>query len=221
MNASVATLHYVFDPLCGWCYAAAPLVEATRRVQGLAVMLHGGGMMSGANRRTITPQWREYVMPHDRRIAQLSGQPFGDAYVDDLLRDTDAVMDSTPPTTAILAAEQLGGLGLAMLHRLQRAHYLEGRRIADSDVLAALAADLGLNAKAFAQTFNALSGNATTTHFTESREWLHAAGGQGFPTFALQGPDGPLTRLDASRYLGQPDAWVARLEDIVSTLSTL
>ena len=22
------TLHYVYDPLCGWCYGAAPLLEA-------------------------------------------------------------------------------------------------------------------------------------------------------------------------------------------------
>ncbi|MEG1327174.1 MAG: DsbA family protein, partial [Janthinobacterium sp.] len=26
------TLHYIFDPLCGWCYGAAPLVEAARAV---------------------------------------------------------------------------------------------------------------------------------------------------------------------------------------------
>lgn len=33
----MATLHYIFDPLCGWCYGAAPLVEAARTVPGLAV----------------------------------------------------------------------------------------------------------------------------------------------------------------------------------------
>lgn len=26
MRASI--LHYVYDPLCGWCYAATPMVEA-------------------------------------------------------------------------------------------------------------------------------------------------------------------------------------------------
>src|SRR5437899_7409366 len=80
-----ATLHYVFDPLCGWCYAAEPLVEAARGVPGLSVEFHGGGMMTGPNRRKITPEWRDYVMPHDHRIAQLSGQPFGAAYFDGLL----------------------------------------------------------------------------------------------------------------------------------------
>lgn len=43
----MATLHYIFDPLCGWCYGAAPLVEAARTVPGLAVAFHGGGMLAG------------------------------------------------------------------------------------------------------------------------------------------------------------------------------
>lgn len=62
-------LHYIFDPLCGWCYAAAPLVEAAEELPGLAIELHAGGMLSGYYRRLITPQWQEYVIPHDRRIA--------------------------------------------------------------------------------------------------------------------------------------------------------
>jgi hypothetical protein len=26
------TLHHIYDPLCGWCYAVAPLVRAAREV---------------------------------------------------------------------------------------------------------------------------------------------------------------------------------------------
>lgn len=141
---SAATLHYIFDPLCGWCYAAAPLLQAASTLPGLAIALHGGGMLAGSNRRPVTPQWRAHVLPHDQRIAALSGQPFGDAYFDGLLRDSGAVLDSAPPTTAILAAEALAGRGLQMLARQQRAHYVEGRRIADASVLQALAADIGL-----------------------------------------------------------------------------
>lgn len=110
MNAGApsAVLHYIFDPLCGWCYAAAPLVQAARQLPDLAIALHGGGMLAGPNRIAITPRWRDHVVPHDRRIAQLTGQPFGEAYFDGLLRDPMAMMDSEPPTTAILAAQALG-----------------------------------------------------------------------------------------------------------------
>ncbi|RZI72767.1 MAG: DsbA family protein [Variovorax sp.] len=212
----MSTLHYVFDPLCGWCYAAAPLAAAARDVADLRIALHGGGMMAGANRRAITPQWRAYVMPHDRRIAQLSGQPFGTGYFDGLLNDTTVVMDSAPPTTAILAAEQASGRGLDLLHRLQQAHYVEGRRIADADVLGMLAEDIGLDRAAFDAAFARLSGAATERHFTATRALLAEVGGQGFPTFALQHADGRTTRLDASAFLGRPDAWVAQLGQMIS-----
>ncbi|KQP14397.1 DsbA family protein [Pseudorhodoferax sp. Leaf267] len=210
------TLHYVFDPLCGWCYAAAPLVDAARDLPGLRVQFHGGGMMTGANRRAITPQWRDYVMPHDRRIAALTGQPFGDAYFDGLLRDTDAVMDSAPPTTAVLAAEALAGRGLDMAHRVQRAHYAQGRRIADVAVLQSLAADLGLDATAFADAYERLAGAPTQAHIADSRQWLARAGGQGFPTFALQREGGALVPLDIGPWLGRPAPWRAHLQGLLA-----
>ena len=210
-----ATLHYVFDPLCGWCYAAAPLVAAARGVPGLKVAFHGGGMMTGANRRAITPQWREYVMPHDRRITELTGQPFGEGYFEGLLRDTGAVMDSEPPTTAVLAAESLrAGGGLDMVHRLQQAHYVEGRRIADADVLAEMAVDIGFDA--FKAAFARLSGEATAQHIAESRQLLQRAGGQGFPTFVLAQADGHATRIDAGPWLGRADDWKAKLAALVA-----
>jgi putative protein-disulfide isomerase len=216
-NSDTATLHYIFDPMCGWCYAAAPLVDAARSVPGLKVEFHGGGMMTGANRRAISPQWREYVMPHDRRIAELTGQPFGEPYFEGLLRDTGAVMDSEPPTTAILAAEALrAGGGLDMVHRLQRAHYVEGRRIADADVLTALAVELGFDAEAFASAFARLSGEATSQHIAASRQLLQRAGGQGFPTFVLTQADGPASRIDIGPWLGRAEDWKAQLAAFVT-----
>lgn len=210
--APAAVLHYVFDPLCGWCYAAAPLIEAARGVAGLAVAFHAGGMLTGANRRPITAQWRDFVIPADQRIAQLSGQPFGEAYRDGLLRDTAAVLDSEPPTTAVLAAQAVAGRGLDMLHRLQQAHYVEGRRIADAHVLASQAAAIGLDEAAFAAAFAECAGAPTQAHIAQSRQLLARLGGQGFPTLALQRPGGAAVRIDVGPWLGRPEAFAAELE---------
>ncbi|MBO9649917.1 MAG: DsbA family protein [Variovorax sp.] len=211
-----ATLHYIFDPLCGWCYAAAPLVEAARAIPGLRIELHGGGMMTGPNRRPITPAWRSYVMPHDHRIAELSGQPFGAAYFDGLLNDVGAMLDSTPPLTAVLAAQAVADRGLDMLNRVQRAHYVDGRRIAERPVLEDLAADIGLAPTNFATAFDELSGESTHRHIAHSRQWLARAGGQGFPTFALETGTAQVVPVEAGRFLGQPDAWTAHLEQLIA-----
>jgi putative protein-disulfide isomerase len=202
-------LHYIYDPLCGWCYGAKPLIQAARTV--LPVLAHGGGMMTGANRQKVSVQLRNYVMPHDRRIAEYTGQPFGEAYFEGLLRDEEAVFDSAPPTAAVLAAEQLDGRGLALLERLQTAHYVEGRRIADEAVLLELANSIGFEAEAFRRSFTEIDVNA---HFLESRALLAKLGGQGFPTLALE-RDGRLTLIDIGPWLGKPDAFAQWLRQAV------
>lgn len=206
-------LHYIYDPFCGWCYAAAPLVGAARRV--LAVQAHGGGMMAGRQRQTVSPQLRGYVMPHDRRIAELTGQPFGDAYFDKLLLDREAVFDSAPPIAAMLAAERLAGRGLDLLSRLQTAHYVEGRRIAETPVLVELAGTIGLDRAAFAAALEATQGAATLAHIEDSRRRLAEVGGRGFPTFVLERA-GCRTLVDSSAYLGRPEAWQALLEEAIT-----
>ncbi|MFJ4138510.1 DsbA family protein [Pseudomonas fragi] len=203
-----SVLHYIYDPLCGWCYGAKPLIEAARGV--LPVVAHGGGMMAGAQRQTVSAQLRDYVMPHDHRIAQYTGQPFGEAYFEGLLRDTTAVFDSAPPTTAVLAAEQLAGRGLDMLGLLQTAHYAEGRRIADKEVLLAVAAEMGLDADDFRAAYAAISGEVTQAHFKASRQLLSRVGGQGFPTVVLE-QSGQYRVIDLGPYLGKPEAFAAWL----------
>ena len=200
----MSTLHYIHDPLCGWCYAAAPLVKAAREL--MPVVLHGGGLMTGPRRQHATPALRAYVMPHDRRIAQLSGQPFGEAYFEGLLRDADALFDSEPPITALLAADELRGLGPELLARMQTAHYVEGRRIADPAVLTALAAAVGIGAEDFGPAFVRLQGAATQRHIEASRALLARADGGGFPTLLLE-REGRMERLDIQAWFGRPDAW--------------
>ncbi|WP_279211444.1 DsbA family protein [Delftia acidovorans] len=222
-------LHYIFDPLCGWCYAAAPLVKAARSVPGVTLQWHGGGMLTGAHTRTITADWRGHVMPHDQRIAEMTGQPFGTAYFDGLLNDLGAVLDSEPPTTALLAAEELAGRGLDMLARQQQAHYVEGRRISDPAVLLELARDLGLDVAAFTDAFQRLSGAATQAHIAQAREWLELAQGQGFPTFALefdhpeaeQPGQRAIQRIDIGPWLGDADGWAQQLGEWVQQVAAI
>jgi putative protein-disulfide isomerase len=120
-------------------------------------------------------------------------------------------MDSEPPITAALAAEALAGRGLDMTHRIQRAHYEEGRRIADVPVLRELAAEIGLSPEAFDAEYARQAGTPTQQHIAASRQWLDRVGGQGFPTFALEDADGRLGVIDIGPWLGQPERWAQAL----------
>ena len=212
-------LHYIYDPLCGWCYGAAPLAQAAQAMSGVNVELHGGGMMTGNNRRQVTPQWHDYVLPHDQRIAELTGQPFGRPYFDKLLRDTSVVLDSAPPTAAVLAAERMANKGYEMLHHVQRAHYEQGRKIADVGVLTQCADEIGLDPVAFANEYAFVNADGLEQHIKESRVLLANVGGHGFPTFVLETADGNREIVQTGEFLGNIDAWRAFLQAKIGGLA--
>lgn len=194
-------LHYIYDPLCGWCYGAAPLIEVA--AQFSAIRLHAGGMMTGSRRQQVTPELRQFVQPHDLRIAKLTGQPFSTAYTDGLLTDHSAVFDSAPPIAAILAAEQLAGKGLAMLSALQQAHYQQGRRIADQQTLSALASALALKTTDFDTLYPQMLHTGVAAHISQTRQLMSQLQAQGFPSMGLSTAQG-IVRLDLTPWFGQP-----------------
>ena len=212
---STATLHYIYDPLCGWCYGSAPLVKAAREIGGLQVVLHGGGMMAGSARQLASESLREFIMPHVARITGMTGQPFAEAYTNGLLRDRTALLDSEPPTAAILAVEAAAGRGADMLVHMQKAHYVEGRGLSDRAALAGLAEDIGIERAVFDAEFSKALGSTVQAHMTESRRLLSRVGGQGFPTFALETPRG-LAMVDSARWLGKPAEWRKALESTIA-----
>ena len=206
------TLHYVYDPLCGWCYGAAPLLEAAAGIPGLQVALHAGGLWLGPRRQQMGQALRDHVRPHDERIQALTGQPFGERYFNELLLCDGLFLDSEPPIRAILAVTELGGDGLSLLHRIQQSHYLDGQWVGDQAHLVRLAQEQGITPEAFALAFGQVD---LAGHLAQSQGWLRRLGGQGFPTLGLM-QGGSLIPLPASSFLGEPQAFVSHLAALMA-----
>lgn len=178
-------LHYIYDPLCGWCYAAESLIDAVRRQtqHQLPFALHAGGLFS---RTRLPAAMRAHIKHADARIGELTWQTFGQAYLHGLLDDPNTVYDSVPPVTAILAADQVKpGSDLSMLAAIQHAHYRQGRRVVDLHVLVELAGSLGLATDAFEAAYE-MASSKVDQHMAQSRDLMHRAQARGFPTFLLQ-----------------------------------
>lgn len=208
---STTTLHYIHDPLCGWCYAAQPLVGAALAQLGsrLALRLHGGGLFGEP--RQVDAALAQHIVHSDERIAQLSGQPFGEAYRQGLLADDGTVLYSLPPVAAVLAAESLDAAqAYPMLAAIQNAHYQRGLRVTEPAVLGELAEEIGLDGTRFALAYAAADGHAVFEHVQASRRLLDEGGGQGFPTLLLE-TGGRRTLLPHHHYYGRPDAFVQAL----------
>lgn len=200
---SDTTLHYVYDPFCGWCYGAAPLISAAATLEQLDIKLHSGGMLAGSQAQRMSQDWREFVIPHEQRITALSGQEFGAAYQQQAQFDYSIVLDSAPPTAAMLAAQAVAGKGLSMLKRLQTAYYVEGLAIADTAVIQGLAQELGLDLADFGPAFAEALADVQQ-HFQQSGELLHTLGGRGYPTIALE-KNGNFTLFPLGQFLGKPE----------------
>ena len=180
-----ATLHYIYDPLCGWCYCAEPLVNAADSVAGLTVRMHGGGLWPDPTR--LPAETREYIRQMDERAARISGQPYGAAYLDGLLTDPTMTLESRPTTAAVLAAESLGeGLGLRMLRGIQHAHYERGLRVVEPAVLEQIAGEIGLDPTRFREAMTAVP---VDQHIINTRRLMQQIGAGGFPAFVLEVED--------------------------------
>ena len=209
MTSSI--LHYVYDPLCGWCYAAEPLVEAAAEA-GVSIVLHGGGLWDPG---VHAPEAKRRSMREtDARIARLTGQPFGEAYLEGLLVHPASVWWSRPTIAAVLAAESLEArCGPAMIAAVQRAHYLDGRRVVEDAVLVEAAGAIGIDPARFTQALQAVP---VDDHIQATRRLMQGYGLQGFPSFLLE-RDGRVARLPHEACYGRPADFVAAIQTAAGT----
>ncbi|WP_428241844.1 DsbA family protein [Gynuella sp.] len=194
-------LHYLFDPLCGWCYGAAPLLEELAVLSDVSIELHAGGLWLGNRRQPMGKALRDYVRPHDERIESLTGQPFGERYFNELLLDSRLRIDSEPPIRAILALVMLGGNGLTMLHRIQQSHYRDGLWVGDKKLLVDLALEQEIEPPAFVSAYDDVDLNK---HLNDSQDWLRQLGGSGYPTLGIE-RNGQLLPVPISLFYGNPE----------------
>ena len=203
-----ATLHYIYDPLCGWCYGAEPLVRAAATVPDLSLELHAGGLWPQPTQ--LPPDMRRYIQQADARIAEMSGQPFGQPYLSGSLLDPTLVLDSRPTIAAVLAAAALDpSKALPMLRGIQHAHYEHGRRVVERDVLGDIAQVCGLARERFAA---ALDDVPVDAHIAATHRLMGKVGSAGFPTFVLQIGD-ELFGVPHQQFASRPaelEAWLRR-----------
>lgn len=208
-----AKLHYIFDPLCGWCYAANPLLAALNERFGdeFELVFHPGLLF--AEPRSIDPSYREHIVSADLRIAELAGVEFGAPYIKRVRTAPVLRYHSEPPAVAVMAVNALEPkLGLRMLEAIQKAHYQQGEDVSDLLTLSKLAQGLGLDVEHFTQAQMNVQ-QILPSIAAEARNLMQTVGGNGFPTLVLE-RNGEYQKLDHNSAYGKPYVFsnsVARL----------
>jgi putative protein-disulfide isomerase len=147
-------LWFVFDPLCGWCYAAHPALASLQAGCEIPLRFFPSGIFAGANGRPMTAEFRDYAWDHDQHIQQLTGQAFTDVYYRQVLSDFSRPLDSAAATLAFqVLYQQAPERGVELLHRIQALRYVHGQDITSPEVLAGLAAEFGMARADFLAAF--------------------------------------------------------------------
>ncbi len=203
------TLIALIDPLCGWCWGAAPalqkLAESGRRLEVVA-----SGIFIGD--RELTPEFARYAWENDQKIHALTGQPFSDAYRDKVLGQEGGKIDSGPATLALTAVQLVEPeKALSVLHALQAARWADGLDITTEPVVADVLRRAGVKEEviaAFLAEDDAVI-HALNQRATLARDLMESVGARGVPTLLLVTETG-VTRVDGRVLFENVDDVVAR-----------
>ncbi|MBT8079963.1 MAG: DsbA family protein [Gammaproteobacteria bacterium] len=141
------TLYYFHDPMCSWCWGYRPesqllfdkLPKGVTRVNVLGGLAPDSDEpMPAALREAIPGTWR--------RIENLLGTKFN--Y--DFWTKCAPRRSTYPACRAVIAAAKQGAEE-EMIHAIQRAYYLQARNPSDLEMLAELAAEIGLDRSRFVE----------------------------------------------------------------------
>lgn len=198
----MVNIHYFYDPMCGWCYGATPLVAALVENKAVNLHFHCAGML---NSQVMTMAFRSHILAADSQINTLTGMRFGDAYKQRIQTDNNLTLDSYLPTQAIVAAKKQGIAEYAMLSAIQHAHYVNGLPVNELATLVTIATELGADKNRF-KTDMAANKTHALNHIAHSKTMIAQLHVKGFPTLLVETESGlkPLSHTD---YYGQLERW--------------
>jgi putative protein-disulfide isomerase len=205
MTASIE-FDFLFDPLCGWCYGAAPTLAKVRAAFPVRFQLYPMGLFYKDSIRPMDAGIANYIRQADQRLSQMTGQPLGKVYMEKLVAAGAPALNSGPAIHAILAAEAAApGQGFDLQEALQKARFVHGRDITDAAEIAKIAAEHGIALE------REIGAAAVDRRIAETRQRLAHYGMNGVPGLVLRGIGDGEGQLDLplpNRLLYERDAAV-------------
>ncbi|HBZ43280.1 MAG TPA: protein-disulfide isomerase [Maritimibacter sp.] len=193
-------LTYIFDPLCGWCYGASPVIEKLMQQDDIAVTAMPSGLFAGTGAFPMNAGFAANAWEADQRIRHLTGQEFSEAYRKNVLEGKTGRVDSGPATLALTAVHLTApDREFETLKAIQHARYADGRDNGDPVVIADILSELSLDAAAarFASPDEELK-VLNESRIEQARAQMRRFGARGVPTLVLgEGADARIVRSDA------------------------
>jgi putative protein-disulfide isomerase len=179
---SQATLYYIHDPMCSWCYAFRPVwIQIQQQLpSSIRVQYILGGLAPDSD-QPMPPETRAYIQNQWRKIIEtVPDTLFNFAFWE----QCQPVRSTYPACRAVLLARQQGKeYEIAMIHAIQDAYYREARNPSDSNTLCALAKQIGLDSGVFTRL---LDDDTIQQALLADIRFARSIGTNSFPSLFLQ-----------------------------------
>jgi putative protein-disulfide isomerase len=209
------TITYLFDPLCGWCYGASPMIQKLEKLSkqsGLTLELAPTGLFAGVNGRAMDADFANYAWFNDERIAKMTGQPFTEQYRTQVLGQTDGMLDSEAATLALTAVSFTEPQReLETLRQLQEARYVNGQDITLLITVEKLLRDLCLAAAA-----DKLAAESTELNLSNHTRLQRAQ--RLMQTFSVSGVPALIVTKGDSRRVLRSDSLFGSFENLMASI---
>ena len=177
-------LVYVFDPMCGWCYAFGNVMEQfqQKHKDEFSFEVVTGGMVVGENQKPLS-NMRDYIKGAIPRLEKMTGAKFGEKYLNEILEPGTYISSSEKPSFAFVTFKNFQPENsIVFAHALQKVFFVEGKSLNEDETYIALAKQFGINETEFVKALN--SNEAKTAAFNEF-ELVKTWGISGFPAVVL------------------------------------
>lgn len=180
MAQEKATLIYIGDPMCSWCYGFAPEISKAKEQLGNEVnfQLVMGGLRP-YNTETMA-DLNEFLDHHWKDVATRSGQKFNHA----ILQDHSFVYDTEPASRAVITVRTLQPEAeFAFFKAVQTAFYADNKNTHELATYLPLCDQFGVDKTAFAKAFVSEEMKEKTR---DDFKYSGALGVRGFPSLVVK-----------------------------------
>lgn len=181
-STKTATLYYVYDPMCSWCYAFRPIWQQVRQQLPKSIQIQTVlGGLAPDNGEPMPLATQQMVQANWHKITQAVP---GTVFNFDFWTNCQARRSTYPACRAVLAAAaQRTTAGSQMLEAIQNAYYRQARNPSDVSTLLELAAELQLDTQRFASDIQSVDIQYQLKQDLDLADYL---GVNSFPSLVLQ-----------------------------------
>lgn len=178
-------LIYIYDPLCGWCYAFSPVItEIKKEFEGkLDIQIVIGGLVTGERVGPVKEIYGDYLEEALSLVERRSDVRFGNDFKE-LMREGNYIYNSEPPAVALtIVKETKPDIAFDYGLRLYQVLFAEGKSLNDLSTYLNLADEFNLDKNSFERKLS------DSVYIQKARAEFAKAdslGAVGYPTLLLK-----------------------------------